>query len=127
MFLNTEKIYNVFEKAEAPEPTDRVVLLREGFTFWAFILGAIWLLAKRQWRLLFAFVAVALVLCVLCNLFNLPPAATALLQIWLQLMLGYHASDLRAWVLKRKGYRFAGVLAAESSMHAQRRYYEFAA
>ena len=127
MFLNSEKIYNAFEKPEAPEPTDRVVLLKEGFTFWAFILGAIWLLAKRQWVLFLGFVVVASVLCIAGQLFDLPNAAVALVLAWLQLMLGYHVNDLRAWRLKRRGYRFAGVIAAESPMHAQRRYFEFAA
>ena len=127
MFLNSEKIYTVYEKPEAAEPTDRLIMLKEGFTFLAFIFGGIWLLAKRQWVLWLGFVIVAIALCTVCHAFHLPPVANILAMIWLQLMLGYHASDLRAWRLTRRGYRFAGILAAESSMHAQRRYYEFAA
>jgi hypothetical protein len=125
--FNSEKIYNVFEKPEAPEPTDRVELLREGFTFWAFVLGPIWLLAKRQWLLFFGFVTCAVLARITAGLFGLPMVTVAVAALFLHLMLGYHVNDLRAWRLKRRGYRFAGVLAAESPMHAQRRYYEFAA
>ena len=127
MFFMSEKIYNVLEKPEAPEPTDRVVLLKEGFTFWAFIFGPIWLLAKRQWVLFFGFIACAIGVRLLAGLFDLPVLTVAVVALFLHIMLGYHANDLRAWRLKRTGYRFAGVLAAESPMHAQRRYYEFAA
>ena len=125
--FNTEKIYNVFEKPEAPEPTDRLVLLKEGFTFWAFIFGPVWLLAKRQWVLLLGFIVCAVVTRLAVALFDLPLLTFVVIALFLHVMLGYHANDLRAWRLKRRGYRYAGVLAAESPMHAQRRYYEFAA
>lgn len=127
MFLNSEKIFNAYEKPEAPEPTDRVVLLREGFAYWAFVFGPLWLLAKRQWLLLFAFMVIALTIRIGGAAIDLPIQSTMIIEIFLHLMLGYHANDLLAWRLKRKGYRFAGVIAAESPMHAQRRYYEFAA
>ena len=125
--FNGEKIYNVFEKPEAPEPTDRMVLLKEGFTFWAFIFGPLWLCAKRQWVLFIAFIAIAMLVRVTTGLLGLPLVIVTVAAFFLHLMLGYHASDLREWTLKRRGYRFAGVLAAESPMHAQRRYFEFAA
>lgn len=127
MFLKSEKIYNVFERPEAAEPTDRVALLREGFAFWAFVFGAVWLVAKRQWLLLAGYIIAAIALSVLCRAWELSEISVGLVNMWLQVMLAYHASDLQAWALKRKGYRFAGVLVAESEMHAHRRYYEFAA
>ena len=125
--FNCTKIYTAYEKPEAPEPTDRVLLLKEGFTFWAFVFGPIWLLAKRQWLLFFAFIVIAALVRIGGGLLDVPMAAIAVAALFLHLMLGYHASDLRAWRLKRRGYRFAGVIAAESPMRAERRYYEFAA
>ena len=127
MFLNSEKIYNVFEKPEAAEPTDRVLLLKEGFTFWAFVFGPVWFLAKRLWVMFFGFLVMVALVRVTVGLLDLPMVTVIVAALFLHVMLGYHANDLRACALKRKGYRFAGVLAAESPMHAQRRYYEFAA
>ena len=125
--LKSEKIYNVFEKPEAAEPTERVALLREGFALWAFVFGAVWLVVKRQWLLLAGYLIVTIALSFLCRALNLSEISVFLVNMWLQLMLAYHVADLQAWVLTRKGYRFAGVLVAESEMHAERRYYEFAA
>jgi hypothetical protein len=125
--FSREKIFNVYEKPESAEPTERVVLLREGFSFWAFSLNALWLLYNRMWLVFAGYLALSVVLTLLAQVLHLSEISTMLLQVWLQLMLGYHARDLQAYGLRRKGYRLAGVLAAESEMMAARRYYEFAA
>jgi hypothetical protein len=125
--FNREKIFNVYEKPESAEPTDRVFLLREGFSFWAFTFNALWLLVNRMWLVFAGYTAVSIALALLAQMLHLSEVSSMLLQIWLQLMLGYHARDLEAYGLRRKGYRLAGVLAAESEMMAERRYYEFAA
>jgi hypothetical protein len=127
MFGKSEKIFNVYEKPESAEPTERVVLLREGFSFWAFSLNALWLLANRMWLVFAGYLALSVIVTLLAQTLHLSEISTLLLQLWLQMMLGYHARDLEAYNLRRKGYRLAGVLAAESEMMAQRRYYEFAA
>lgn len=122
-----EKMFTVYEKPEASEPDDRIVLVREGFSLWAFVFGAVWLFANRQWRVLVGFLFAAILLRVVCQSLQLSLISSGLLELWLQLMLGFHAYDWMGRSLKRRGYRFAGVLAAESEMHAQRRYDEFAA
>ena len=122
-----EKIFTVYEKPEASDPADRVVLLREGFAFWAFIFNVFWLIAKQRWWVLGMYLAAATIIALGCELLHISETSAMLLQLWLQLVLAYHASDLQAWVLKRRGYRLAGLLAAESEMTAAQRYYEFAA
>lgn len=124
--FNRGKIFAVYEKPEASDPADRVVLLREGFAFWAFIFTVFWLIAKQRWWVLGMYIAVATVVAWGSELLHLSEISAMLLQLWLQLILGYHASDFEAWVLKRRGYRLAGLLAAESEMTAAQRYYEFA-
>ena len=126
MFAN-EKIYAVYEKPEASDPAERVMLVREGFAFWAFALHAFWLLSKRMWLPLLAYCALAIGWRLLAQALDISMLSAALVQVWLQLMLGYHAHDLQGWLLKRQGYRFAGLLVAESEMAAARRYYEYAA
>lgn len=127
MVGKAEKIFNVYEKPEASDPVDRVVLVREGFSLWAFVLGPLWLLVHRLWRPLLGYMIAATALAVVCEVEEVSDVSASLMQLWLQLMLGLHAGDVKSWVLERRGYRFAGVLAAESPMHAERRYYEYAA
>ncbi len=126
MFGKSEKIFNAYEKPEAAEPTERVELLREGFSFFAFALNFFWLIFHRMWWVLLGYVALMLALGVAVQVLKLPETTMILLQTFINLLLGFHAYDLQGWVLKRKGYRLAGVLVAESELSAQRRYYEFA-
>ena len=126
MFGSSEKTFVVYEKPEAAEPTERVVLLRDGFSWGAFVFNALWLLVNRQWLILALYVAAVMMLATLAQLLQLSELSAMLMQLWLQVMLGFHAYDLQGWVMKRRGYRMAGVLVAESEMVAQRRYYEYA-
>jgi hypothetical protein len=124
MFGRSEKIYNAYEKPEAAEPTERVVLLREGFSFWAFGLNALWLLLQRMWALLGLYILAVIVLSALCTMLGLSEISVMCVQLWLQLMLGFHAYDAQGWLLKRRGYRFAGVIVAADDIAAERRYYD---
>ena len=88
-------------------PHREPVLLAEGFSWWAFLLGPVWLLAKRAWIpaiLLFA-VDVALVAL-------LPPWARlpSLAATWV--LTGILGRDWVRWSLERRGFQLAHVLAA---------------
>lgn len=121
-----ERIYTVHEKLEASDPADRVVLVREGFAFWALVFNLLWLLANRLWLAAAGYMAVSVAVAVFSLLLGLSEAASTMLQVLLQALLAYHAYDLMRWSLARRGYRFVGVITAENEMYAQRRYDEFA-
>ena len=122
-----EKTFTVYEKPEASDPADRMVLLREGFSFWAFMFTLFWLIYKRMWLVAVYYLVAAGAVMLLVDAWAIPEPYSMLAQLWLQLMLAYHAYDLQGWWLTRRGHRFAGVLVAESEMQAERRYHEFAA
>ena len=124
--FNRGKVYTVYEKPEAPEPTARVALVREGFAFWALIFGLVWLLANRLWLSALGYVLASAALAFIGNLLAVSDITLVLLQLWLQFMLAAHAYDLMRWNLARRQYRFAGIITAESPIIAERRYYEFA-
>ena len=77
------------------------LLLREGFSFWAFLFGAFWLLAHRCWVAGLAALALSLALG-----WTLGPWAT----LGLNLLLGFHGRDLRRWTIERRGWRLAHVV-----------------
>lgn len=120
------KIYTAYEKPEAAEPTARVELVREGFSFWAFLFTFFWLLAQRQWIATAGYFGAMVVLALVGETLGLSEFSRGLLQLLLQFLLGYHAYDLVRWNLTRKGYRFAGIVTGDSELQAQQRYYEFA-
>ena len=126
MFGTSEKIFNVYEKPEAAEPTERVELVREGFSFFAFALNVFWLIFNRMWWVLLGYLVVLVGVMGAAEMLHVSETSRMLMQVGINLLLGFHAYDLQGWVLKRRGYRLGGVLVAESELSAQRRYYEFA-
>jgi Protein of unknown function (DUF2628) len=126
MFGLSEKIFNVYEKPEAAEPTERVELVREGFSFFAFALNFFWLIFNRLWWVLLGYVVVLVGVMGAAEMLHVSETSRMLAQVAMNLLLGFHAYDLQGWVLKRRGYRLGGVLVGESELAVQRRYYEFA-
>jgi hypothetical protein len=88
------------------------VLVREGFSWGAFLFGPIWLLARRLWiPALLWFVAAAAALL-------LASAGGVLAMPALQFLLGCHARDLRRRALARRGYAQAHVVAERDEERA---------
>jgi hypothetical protein len=83
------------------------VLLREAFSWTAFLFGALWFLWHRMWLVLLIYLAVAALIAALLPERVAPYAAFAL-----QLLVGFHARDLRRWTLERRGWRLAAIIAA---------------
>ena len=92
-------------------PRRAPVLVREGFSWGAFLFGPFWLLAHRLWLEALLWLAVpAAVL--------LAPFGGALLLPAAQFLLGCHARDLRRRALARKGYAQAHVVAERDEERA---------
>ena len=88
-------------------PDAEPVLLREGWSWGAFLLGPLWLLSQRAW------VPGVVVLALTLAFSALAPAPTrAVLALGLGTLLGLLGRDLVRWSLERRGYQLAHVLAA---------------
>ena len=120
------KIFTVHEKPEMHEPTERVVLVREGFSYAALVFHVLWLAANRLWLAGFIYAATSVTLMEIGHAIGLSPITTVMLQLLLQALLAANAYDITRWQLNRQGYREAGVLIADSVMAAEQRYYEHA-
>jgi hypothetical protein len=124
MFTRKGDIYTIHENSALKEPSERIVLVREGFVFWAFAFHLLWLLVHRCWRMS-AVVAVLFVAIVkIGELLGLSPIAVAAVQLGLQFWLGGAANDCRRAALRRSGYEEVGVVCAESELLAERRYFD---
>lgn len=83
------------------------VLVREAFSWGAFLFGPIWLAAHRLWLAASLWFAATLALLLLV------PAGAAVLLPAAQFLLGCHARDLQRRGLARRGYAPAHVVVAE--------------
>ena len=90
--------------------TAQPVLVREGFSLWAFLFTAPWFALNGMWLVLVLYLAGGVVAG--AAMAGLPEALSSGAALLLQLLIGFHARDLRRWTLARQGFRVIGVVAA---------------
>lgn len=102
---------------------DRVTLVRQGFSWAAFLFGPLWLLAKGLWRALivWALAAVALSLCGYA--LRAPPGSISAAQFLVALYLGLEAATLRSAALARSGRPLVDMAAASDEDAALRAFF----
>lgn len=122
MFLARDHIYTVHTNPEVEDPADRIVLVREGFSIWAFVLTILWTLGNRLW--LFSALYLVLVVLVIKGgaLLELSEATRGIVQLGLQAWLGFAAHDAQRDALARRGYTETSVVAAPTEWAATHRY-----
>jgi hypothetical protein len=86
------------------EALDRAVLVRDTFSWGAFILTALWFFWHRLWLVGIGVLVGFFLVQVVLQLLGAHPTAVFLAQVLLSLLLGLEASSLRRWTLHRRGY-----------------------
>ncbi len=120
-------VYTVHEplprKNEAPGDPERFAFVRDGFYFWAFLLGPLWMLWRRLWLVTLLYVAVSIVLQI--GLWALDASDIVTFVVWflLALLTGFEAGTLRRWTLSRRGWKNLGVVVGEDMETAERRFF----
>lgn len=100
-----------------------VVLVRDGFSWPAALFGPVWALAHGLWFTALGLAGLALGLAVLIVEGPARPATGAAIGVAAALFVGFHAADLRAHALARRGYRVDDTLVAPGEDEAERRYF----
>ena len=121
-------IYTVYEpplKAHesAPNP-ERFVFVRDGFSFWAFLLTPWWMLRHRLWLALTGYVIAAIALAVALRLVGASTGVTITAGALLSLLVGFEAATLRRFGLARRGWRNVGIVVGDDVESAERRFFD---
>jgi hypothetical protein len=101
--------------------------VKEGFCFAAFLLNVIWALGNRLWiqaAILFALMAF---LSAIGALVGLNPAGQTILLLAVMVWAGMEGNDWYRGALGKRGWREAGIIAAESEDAALRRFGDLSA
>lgn len=108
------------------EALEKAVILKDGFSLPAFLLTGLWLLYKRLWWPLAAFVAVWLAAAYGLPKLGLPQQAIGLVQLVISLFLGHEGHAMLERKLVANGWTLAGVVEARDMDSAERRFFELA-
>ncbi len=82
--------------------TDRFIFVRDGFHFWAFVLGFVWLAWHRLWLALLGWVVAVVVIDGSLTLLGAGGITIFGVNVALSLLLGFEAATLQRWTLSRR-------------------------
>jgi hypothetical protein len=121
-------IYTVHEpppraNEDAPDPV-RFVFVRDGFSFWAFLLSPLWMLRHRLWLVLIGYLVVAVALQVAVAMLGASASVMFGVGFLLSLLVGFEAATLRRFTLARRGWQSVGIVVGDDVESAERRFFD---
>jgi len=109
-------------KGEASVDPERLVFVRDGFHFWAFLLAPLWLLWHRLWLALVLWVVVFGAAEIGLRYAGVRGSAHAAVLALIGLLVGLEASSLRRWTLALHGWKNIGIVVGDNLESAERRF-----
>jgi hypothetical protein len=107
-----------FDRAEA------LVFIRDGFSWGAALIPPIWLAIRGEWLVLALYVAVATALAGLLTLAGAHPEWISLASLTLNIFFGFEVSELRRWLLEKKGWREIATVSGRNRDECERRFFD---
>jgi Protein of unknown function (DUF2628) len=104
--------------------TDRFVFVRDGFHFWAAVLGVIWLAWHRLWLALVGWIIVVAAADAILLGLGIGRGTVFWVDVLLAILLGFEASSLERWSFSRGNWRQLDLVVADDRDAAERRFFE---
>jgi len=121
-------VYTVHEprprRNEDTTAPDRFVFVRDGFYFWAFLLGPLWLLWRRLWLVLLLYLVVTAA--IQAGLWALGMSGTVkfIVGFLVALLVGFEAASLWRWTYARRRWKNLGLVVGSDRETAERRFFD---
>jgi Protein of unknown function (DUF2628) len=112
------------EADEGSSDPVRFVFVRDGFSFWAFLLTGLWMAWHRLWLVLIGYMAVATTLAGVAYWVGSSASVTFGIAALLSLLVGFEAATLRRFTLTRRGWKTAGIVVGDDVEAAERRFFD---
>lgn len=116
-------VFSVYEPPKAPADialrAEALAFVKEGFSWPALFVPALWLIYQRMWIELVVFIAIFAVLPFAFGLDRQNEELISWIGIALVVLFAFEANDLRAASLERRGYRLAGVAMGSDRTEAE--------
>jgi uncharacterized protein DUF2628 len=109
--------------AAAAEPY-RFVFIRDGFSWWAFLLTPLWMLRHRLWLALAIYLLVTAALDVGLRALGASMLTLVVASLLISVLVGLEAGTLRRFKLARRHWRNIGVVTGDEREDAERRFFD---
>jgi hypothetical protein len=118
--------YTVHEPSNPPadrmDRAERLVFVKDGFSWMAALFTPIWLIVHRLWWPLLGYAILTGVVLRLGA--SLDSDWAGLASLALHLLIGLEADTLRRWQLDRRGWRTVGSVSGRTAAECERRFFE---
>lgn len=104
--------------------TDGFAFVRDGFHFWAAVLGPVWLGWHRLWLALIGWIVLMAAIDFGMVRLGVGSGIILLADILLALLLGFEAASLERWALSRRNWRELDIVVADDQEAAERRFFD---
>lgn len=102
---------------------ERIVFVRDGFSFWAFVFAPLWMLWHRMWLVVTAYLVVVAAIAMSMVLVGASSTGVAVVFLLMSLLVGLEASTLRRFALLRRGWNDVGIVSGDDVEEAERRFF----
>jgi hypothetical protein len=120
-------IYFVHEPPNASanrlESAEQLLFVKDGFSWFAALIPAVWMLTKRMWFEAILFMAFAGLLVWAFTAVGAPNMGNAIL-LAAQILFGFEANALYSAALERRGWRLVGTVSGYNREDSERRFLE---
>jgi hypothetical protein len=110
-----------YETSAAPE---RFAFVRDGFSFWAFLLAPLWMLRHRLWLVFFGYALLVVGVGIGLHVLDASRTVKVVVALLLALLIGFEAGTLRRFTLGRRGWSNVGVVVGDDRDTAERRFFD---
>jgi hypothetical protein len=108
------------DRAPAPE---RFAFVRDGFSFWAFLFGPLWMLRHRMWLVFVLYVAITVLLQLGLYVVGASQSVGIAAGVLIAALVGLEAATLRRFTLARRRWREVGIIVGDDLEAAERRFF----
>ena len=103
---------------------ERFVFVRDGFSFWAFVLAPLWMLWHRLWLVFLGYCVLAIALQAGLRAIGASFGVRLTAGALLALLVGLEAATLRRFTLARRGWTNAGIVVGDDIESAEQRFFD---
>lgn len=96
-----------------PDGLEKAELIKDGFSWGAFIFTFLWFFANRLWIAGLGALIVLIAFTALLNVLDVQPLAATVAQLLLGILIGLEANSLKRWTYARRGRPAVAVVSAE--------------
>jgi hypothetical protein len=116
------RIYTVHLRHQGLDPDRDVVVVKEGFSWPAFLFSVAWACWHRLWLVALVLLVGEAAVNAAAMALGLDPISLTATSLGFALVVGHVGNDLRRWTLGRKGFLVASVVGGSNADAAMRRF-----